>query len=112
MKRNAITYLLQEALQERINGAKIYVEWGGKSPERGFVIEKSGRRGIDIRLDNSWFVNEIDIIELWRNLKKWVDWWNAEEAESPSRQARLDEFFDVNTGNDITGKQTTLDEWF
>ena len=109
MKRNAITYLLQAVLQDRIEGAKVYVEWGAKAPQRGFVVERRERQ-IDIRLDEKWFVNEVDIIELWKNLRDWVDWWNTEEAKNPSHQTRLDDFYDI--GDIEERKQRTLEEWF
>ena len=63
-KRNAVTFLLETALQEKTE-FKIRVEWGGRNLNNGYVIEKLPKGEVFIRLDPKYFDEEIEIIGVW-----------------------------------------------
>jgi len=90
-KRNAVTFLLEAALQEKTE-FKIRVEWGGRNLYNGYVIEKLPKGEVFIRLDPKYFDEEIEIIAVWNKLSLWAE--NYEGDIERYRQTTLREYFD------------------
>ena len=101
-KRNAVTFLLEAALQEKTD-IKIVVEWGGRNMKRGYIIERLPDAEIFVKLDPDYFDEEIEIVEVWERLSVWVDTYEITTFTPPSleedmsgryRQTSLTEYLD------------------
>ena len=96
-KRNAVTFLLEAALQEKTN-IKIRVEWGGRNMKKGYVIERLPDAEIFIRLDPDYFDEEIEIVEVWQKLSMWINTGmpnplSLRDDQTEYRQTTLREYF-------------------
>jgi len=96
-KRNAVTFLLEAALQEKTD-IKISVEWGGRNMKKGYVIERLPDAEIFIRLDPDYFDEEIEIVEVWERLSVWIDTGmpnpiSLRKDQTEYRQTTLREYF-------------------
>jgi hypothetical protein len=94
-KRNAVTFLLEAALQEKTD-IKIVVEWGGRNMKRGYIIERLPGAEIFIKLDPDYFDEEIEIVEVWQKLSSWVDTYANHNRiiDGRYRQTSLTEYLD------------------
>ena len=96
-KRNAVTFLLEAALQEKTN-IKIRVEWGGRNMKKGYIIERLPGAEIFIRLDPDYFDEEIEIVEVWQKLSLWIDTGmpnplSLRDDQTEYRQTTLRQYF-------------------
>ena len=96
-KRNAVTFLLEAALQEKTD-YKVRVEWGGRNMKKGYIIERLPDAEIFIRLDPNYFDEEVEIIEVWQKLSLWIDTGmpnplSSRDDQTEYRQTTLREYF-------------------
>jgi len=108
-KRNAVTFLLEAALQEKTD-YKVRVEWGGRNMKKGYIIERLPDAEIFIRLDPNYFDEEIEIIEVWKKLSSWVETYEFNPFTSIGARVFLPPSLEEDMNERY--RQTSLREYF